>query len=155
MSDSKTGQGVDQSLYNRFSAWEMCLLALCAWREARNQGQDGMLAVCWSIRNRVFKAGKTWWGDDWEEVILHKWQYSSFNPDDPNAKLLPSDPSVDSTWSNALAAAERAYLGWGIDPTRGATHYYNPKIVVAPPWVGSSTTIFKVQIGDHRFYTAD
>ncbi len=148
-------QGTDEPIFTKPTAWEFILLALCAWREARNQGSVGMLAVAWSIRNRVMKPGKTWWGDDWEDVIEKPWQYSSFNANDPNAKLLPGDPAKDLTWSSALDAAERAYLGLGIDPTGGATHYYNPKVVTTPPaWVSAPGTVFIKQIGEHLFYTA-
>jgi N-acetylmuramoyl-L-alanine amidase len=150
------GQGKDDNLFNKATSWEFILLALCAWREARDQGFNGMLAVCWSVRNRVAKPGKTWWGDDWEEVILKPWQYSSFNPNDPNATKLPGDPANDPSWANALACAERAYLGMGVDPTLGATHYYNPKVVkTSPPWVTAPKTVFKTQIGDHYFYVAE
>lgn len=134
-------------------AWELTLLALCAWREARDQGAEGMLAVCWSVRNRVLKPGKTWWGDDWEEVVLAKAQYSSFNPGDPNATLLPGDPTKDPSWAAALDAAERAYYGLGVDPSLGATHYYATSIP-APAWTTAPGTIFRVQIGAHKFYTA-
>lgn len=146
-------QGDGEKLYTSTTAWEMCLLALCVWREARNQAFDGKLAVAWSIRNRVMKVGKTWWGDTWEEVIEKKWQYSSFNADDPNAKLIPGNPVDDLSWAESLQAAERAYLGLGIDPSQGATHYYNPSIVGAPAWIADAT--FTVKIQDHSFYIAN
>ena len=147
-------QGVDWPNYNRKQAYEMVLLALCVWREARNQPFEGKLAVAWSIRNRVMKPGKTWWGDDWETVILKRWQYTSFEKSDPNACLLPTDPALDKTWDDSLVCAERAYLSSGVDTSQGATHYYNPKIVAAPAWVNAPGTRFVVEIGDHRFYVA-
>lgn len=140
--------------YTKEQAWELSLLALCAWREARNQGWDGMLAVAWSVRNRVQKPGKTWWGDDWEAVIEQKWQYSSFNPDDPNAKLLPGDPGKDPVWADALRAAEIAYAGYGVDPTLGSTHYHTIQMNPFPDWVKDPRTEFMLQIGSHRFYKA-
>ncbi len=151
MPDMKQGDG--EKIYTTVTAWQLCLLALCVWREARDQGFTGKLAVAWSIRNRVMKAGKTWWGDTWEEVIEKKWQYSSFNPDDPNAKLLPGDPATDPAWAASLQAAERAWLGFGPDPSQGATHYYNPSMVTAPAWVASATLTVKIQ--DHSFYIAN
>ena len=39
-----------------------------------------------------------WWGDDWESVVLHPWQYSSFNANDPNAVKLPGNPNNDAVW---------------------------------------------------------
>lgn len=140
-------------MYNKYQAWELSLIALCCWREARNQGFDGMLAVAWSIRNRVMAPGKQWWGEDWEEVLLKRWQYTSFEKTDPNAVLLPGDPSTDKAWKDAIDCADRAYLGAGVDPTNGATHYY--AVSIPPPkWVNAVGTVFKVQIGDHRFYQA-
>jgi spore germination cell wall hydrolase CwlJ-like protein len=141
--------------YTRETAWELALLALVVWREASNQGFDGMLAVAWSIRNRVLKPGKTWWGDDWEEVILKRWQYTSMERSDPNATRVPGDPAKDPSWADALRAAELAYLGDAVDPTEGATHYYNPIAVRdTPAWVTAAGTRFVKQIGLHRFYVA-
>lgn len=144
-------QGLDEKQFTRTQAWELCLVALCVWREARNQPFEGKLAVAWSIRNRVAK--KSWMGKDWEEVVLKKWQYSSFNPNDPNAVLLPGDPVNDKAWADSLVCAERAYLGIGVDPSLGSTHYHTKSI--HPAWVDDKATVFKVEIGDHRFYVAN
>ena len=137
--------------YTVEQAWELVLLALCAWREARDQGRDGMLAVCWAVRNRVMKSGKTWWGDDWEEVMLKRWQFTSFEKSDPNASILPGDPKTDVAWAGALWAAEQAYAGV-MNPIGGATHYYNPSVITAPAWVVGAT--FIKRIGKHSFYEA-
>jgi spore germination cell wall hydrolase CwlJ-like protein len=153
--DGQLNQGDEPKSYTRDEAWELDLLAICVWREARDQGFLGMCAVAWSIRNRVKKPGKTWWGDDWEEVILKPWQFTSMRKGDPNASLLPGDPKSDPSWANARIAAERAYLGMGVDVSQGATHYYNPKVVKVPPkWVTASDTRHILDIGDHRFYVA-
>jgi len=138
---------------NLASSWDVALLGLCAWREARNQGRDGMVAVCWSVRNRVFHPSIHWWGKSWPGVILHPYQYSSFNHDDPNALLLPADPKQDSSWADALQAAHDVYTPVAPDPTSGATHYYVDGSPV-PAWVHEPSTIFTVQIGKHRFYKA-
>jgi N-acetylmuramoyl-L-alanine amidase len=149
------GLNPEQVRYTRSQAYEVALLALVIWREAQNQGYDGMLGVGWSIRNRVLKPGKTWWGDDWEEVILKRWQYTSMEKSDPNATKMPGDPGKDIAFANALQAAELAYCGIGADPTDGATHYYNPKAVAAPAWVTHPATVYKGAIGDHLFYIAN
>ena len=140
-------------MYTKEQSWELCLLALCAWREARDQGYLGMLAVCWSIKNRA--TNPNWWGGDYESVIEKPWQYSSFNPTDPNDKLLPGNPSKDAVWAAALQAAEMAYTGQVKDPTDGSTHYFNPTAVtVTPAWVTAPGTEFKIKIGAHSFYKA-
>lgn len=137
-------------MYTKEQAWELSLLALCAWREARDQGQEGMLAVCWSIRNRV--NNPSWWGKSWREVIQKKWQFSSFNHGDPNAELLPA--TDDPVWPLALDAAEIAYAGQGSDPTLGSSHYYATTMKAPPDWAAAPGTVFKIQIGGHRFYLA-
>lgn len=142
-------------LYSKEQAWELSLLALTIWREGQNQGAAGMLAIGWSIRNRVLRAGKTWWGDDWEEVILKPWQYTSMMASDPNAVKLPGDPSIQKPWADALAAAEAAYSGAGVNPIGDATHYYNPRVVAEPAWVKAPGSKFIKQVGDHRFYIAN
>ena len=141
------------------SAWKFSLLALAAWREGRDQGYNGMVAICWSIRNRAFAPGFNWWGNDWDEVILKPWQYSSFNANDPNATKMPDSKKDSLSWNTALDAAEVVFDAWldkSIkDPTNGATHYYNPKAVASTPkWVTDPTTVFLCQIGDHLFYRA-
>lgn len=148
-------QGDEHKTLGRLSAWEMILMALTAWLEGQDQGEQGMLAICWVIRNRVLKAGKTWWGDDWEDVVLKKWQFSALAESKRLDAALPGDPEKVPTWGIALKVAEVTYLGMGIDPTNGATHYYAPKLIAEPPWVKAPGTIFKCQIGDHLFYKAN
>lgn len=141
--------------YDLAQAWEVSLLALLVWREARDQDWRGKLAVAFSVRNRVTKGGVKWWGNDWEEIIEKRWQYTSFEKSDPNSSLLPGDPEKDASWKESLAAAEVAYLGVGGDPSQGATHYYNPKVVAKPAWVDAAGTVFRCTVGDHWFYTAN
>lgn len=138
-------------LLNRDQAWEYALLALCVWREARGEVYSGKLGVAWSVRNRVMTPGKTWWGDDWEEVILKPWQYSAFNPGDPNAVKFPGDPKKDPAWLECMQAAEDAYSGISADPTGGATHYY---AVGTPQPAWAITAQFKAQLGNQLFYRA-
>lgn len=139
-------------LLNGGQAWEYCLLALCVWREARGESWQGKLGVAWSIRNRVMRPGQTWWGDDWETVILKRWQYSSFNADDPNARLIPGDPTTDFSWAQCLSVAEDVYSNSVADPTNGATHYHAASMNPPPKW--AETAQFKVQLGNHLFYIA-
>lgn len=142
-------------LLNRTQAWEFALFALTIWREARGEPHRGKLGVAWSIRNRVMKPGKDWWGNDWEEVILKKWQYSSISdPSDPNVKILPGDPKTDATWAECLAVAEDVYGNIVADPTGGATHYHAAWMTgdKLPKW--AETAQFKVQLGNHLFYVA-
>jgi N-acetylmuramoyl-L-alanine amidase len=141
----------DNSTYSH--VWSYVLLALCAWREARNQGRDGMRAVCWTVRNRVMTRPEHWWGATYPAVILGPWQYSSFHQGDPQCTLFPFEPKNDPAWQDALEVADEVFLGIGDDPTKGATHYYADSIP-PPSWAQSPDTVFTVQIGAHRFYKA-
>jgi spore germination cell wall hydrolase CwlJ-like protein len=132
--------------YTAQQAYELGLLILCVWREARGAGQAAQLGVAWSIRNRV-KSGITWWGSTWDSVILAREQYSSFNPNDPNAVKIPKE--TDPQFANCLVAAEAAYNGTGTDPTNGSTSYYDSSIP-APDWAATMT--FVIQIDTLKFY---
>lgn len=136
-------------MYTPDQAYEFSLLLLCIWREARGESDEAKQAVGWCIRNRVFRPGKTWYGDDWEDVILKPWQFSSFNASDPNATKfpLPTDPSFRS----CLYAAKYAYEQLGGDPTMGATYYFDDSLAANPPkW--AATMRRTVQIGKLIFY---
>jgi N-acetylmuramoyl-L-alanine amidase len=134
-------------MYNAEQSYELILLMLCIWREARGESMDAKHAVGWCIRNRVMKPGKTWWGDDWETVILKPWQFSSFNPNDPNATKfpLPGDPS----FSECLLAAKHVYDATFPDQTLGSTSYHDTSI--APPF-WAAVMDKTVQIGRLIFY---
>lgn len=154
-------QGDEHKTLGRYSAWEYILMALTAFYEAADQGEEGMRAVCWTIRNRALMPGNQWYGNDIEEVVLKKWQYSALAGKQAGGKegalsdILPGDPSKNPAWATALHVAESTYLGMGIDPTNGATHYYAPKLVGEPKWVKAPGTTFKKEIGDHLFYKAN
>lgn len=142
-------------LLNPAQVWEVALLALTVWREARGESWQGKLGVAWSIRNRTMHPGQDWWGNDWEEVILKKWQYSSISdPNDPNIKLLPGDPRSDPSWSDCLTIACKVYSNSIADPTGGATHYHSAFMATPPAWVRAPGTSFHCRLGNHLFYTA-
>jgi len=138
-------------LLNKNQAWEFALLALCIWREARGEGFQAKRAVGHVIRNRVMDPSKSWFSGDWEKVILQPFQFSSFNPGDPNAAKFPGDPKTTPGWQECLDAAEDVYSGLMSDPTNGATHYFDKSLKDNPPkW--AATAQFKVQIGNMYFY---
>lgn len=126
--------------------YETILLALCVWREARNQSTDAKRAVAWSIKNRVLNP--TWWGTDWVSVILKPFQYSSFNRNDPNAVKLPI--LTDNSWQACMEIAQEVHNG-GTDTTNGATHYFDKSLDNNPPtWVNEM--VHTCDIGDFHFY---
>jgi spore germination cell wall hydrolase CwlJ-like protein len=130
-------------------AYQFGLLPLVIWREAQNQGYIGMLAVGWVIRNRVLNP--SWWGTDWVSVILKKFQFSSFNWNDPNYGKFPKGD--EPSWQDALRAALDAFLGSMADPTNGATYYFDRSLDSSPPkWSTGGSTVHTKDIGAFHFY---
>ena len=130
-------------------AYQFGLLPLVIWREARNQPLEAMIGVAWTIRNRVNKPG--WWGSDWPSVILRKWQFSSFNWNDPNYQKFPIGNEPE--WELCLRAAADVFTNSVSDLTEGATHYYDKSLDATPPnWAVDGSMVRTVSIGAFRFF---
>lgn len=134
-------------MYTIDQTYELNLLALVVWREARGEIVPAKNAVAWSIRNRVMHP--SWWGTDWISVILKPLQYSSFNHGDPNSTKWPLP--LDQSWMACQEAAEDAYASVGVDPVSGATHYYDTSIA-APLWAQSDTMTHVLDVGHLKFW---
>ena len=120
---------------------EQHCLALNLYWEARGEGRHGMLAVGWTVLNRmqssrfpatpcgvVFQGGErppcefSWWCDGKSDR-----------------------PRDQRSWQTALIVAD-LLVNPPSDPTHGALFYHNTSI--RPPWNRART----VQIGRHIFY---
>lgn len=134
-------------MYTPEQAYQLILLFICIWREARGEPDSAKLGVGWVVRNRVLKTGKSWWGDDWVNVVLKKYQFSSFNTGDPNTTKfpMPDDPS----YGPCLLAAKYAYEATAPDPTFGATYYHDTSIT-PPSWAADMDKT--CQLGKLVFY---
>jgi spore germination cell wall hydrolase CwlJ-like protein len=132
------------------TAYGLALMAVCIWREARNQSRDGKIAVAWVIRNRA--EHPTWWGGpDIASVVTKPKQFSCFNADDPQVALWPS--INDGGFRECMEIADAVLAGGTQDPTSGADHYYAKWMDakgVTPAWAASYTHV--KDIGDHRFF---
>lgn len=95
------------------------ILALAVWREARGEDAVGKYLVAQTIENRV---KDTRWPDTYQSVITQKWQFSAFNPNDPNAARFPDDSETGAVWTECVEAA-CAVLAYGLDFSLGANHY--------------------------------
>lgn len=125
------------------------ILQCCIWGEARGESLDGKVAVGNVVKNRVEHPG--WWGDDWHSVCLKRWQFSCFNPNDPNfPKMLEG---VKARWSDPLWR-EIWWIAKGIigkkwqDNTNGANHYCH--IRINPSWSRDRHEV--ARIGNHKFF---
>lgn len=96
-------------------------VALCMWREARGEGQDGMRAVGHVIRNR----GERWYAhfvDPFHFAVYAKNQFPSMSdPADPNYRRFPAD--VDPQWQFCTAISPKILDRSDVDLTGGALYY--------------------------------
>ena len=123
--------------------FDICSAALCAWREARGEGRDGIRAVLHVIANR-----STLWHKTWSQIIYQHLQFSSMTyGQDPQLSSVPAPP--DSNFIDCYEIAKSIHDGGDFDLTNGATHYFNPGIVL-PKWAASMTKV--ASIGHHDFY---
>ena len=148
---------------------EHAILALTAFLEARNQPVQGIVAVMYSVINRM-KIGTR--GKTIAEVCYWPWQYSCWNTGDPNLtrgsriamKLIDGESlEIESdliVFQTCIFLADRILDRLNIvreqvlDPSFGATHYYNPQAVEkSPDWADPKTGSKKTkQIGQHMFF---
>jgi spore germination cell wall hydrolase CwlJ-like protein len=128
------------------------VLARTIYGEARGEGMAGMIAVGWTIRNRVNDGkDKSWWGEGYAGVCQAPYQFSCWNKNDPNYPYLSgAKPIPAAEFAKCKAAAIAVIDGTMADPTGGATHYYAATMPRPPAWTGVATKT--VVIGQHIFY---
>lgn len=131
------------------------VVALTIWGEARGEGLAGMAAVASVIRNRAVHPRVRWWGTGFRDVCLKPEQFSVWNENDPNRRLLisigqgsPLPSAMVPTWIAAQMLATEVMDGRFPDITGGADHYHS--LDVAPPWSKGRTPIKRM--GQHVFY---
>jgi len=128
------------------------LLARTIYGEARGESVRGMEAVAAVIVNRVRRSrerGGYWWGNDLAQVCAKPWQFSCWNPGDPNRAKIERVGMENRVFQCCLRIARRATTGTLDDPTGGATHYHT--LAANPPWARGRVP--SAEIGNHLFYT--
>jgi len=128
---------------------DQLILAMVAFDEASDQGQDGIRAQIWSVLNR-HAAGKWYSRKTLAGTCLLSWQYSALNNGDPNRERGAEVSLQDPTYQMCQLEVLRALSGITKDPVFGATHYYADGTDI-PAWA-YAPAIFTIQIGKHRFY---
>lgn len=123
------------------------ILARTAWGEARGEGIAGMAAVMTVPLNRARSPG--WWGHDIVSCCKHPYQFSCWNPSDPNLPLLLAVTEADLQFRWATFLAQAATAGLLGDPTNGAVNYYAHG-TTAPDWAIGMTPC--AIIGRHLFF---
>lgn len=129
--------------------YEIFLLALCAWREARGEGLDGMVAVMHVVRNRCWA-----WHKGWQRAITEHGQFSSMSVVG-DSQTITWPEAGDVSFGIAMAQAAAVHNGAGDDPTNGALYYWNP-LTATSEWFRSNIATKRVmtaQIGKHQFFS--
>lgn len=127
--------------------WDVAIIALCAWREARGDGREGMRAVMHVVKNRAKAAGHSW-----ASICAAPWQFSALTAHgDPELVIFPVHGQRD--WESFETAMQLASdLLEGIDTediTGGATHYFADGIP-QPSWAKGMTQT--ARIGRQTFF---
>jgi spore germination cell wall hydrolase CwlJ-like protein len=138
-----------------FSADDLDNLCLCAWREARNQGSDGIRAVMHVVVNRT----KAWYHqrqDPLHDCIYAKNQFTSMSvSSDPEYHLQPA--AGDAQYAYCLGIAPDVLAETDPDLTNGARYYADLKYVTSGWFVTSIVNCPDVHpqtavIGKQTFY---
>ncbi len=131
---------------------ELDVMARTVWGEARGEGLQGMQAVAHVILNRVIiaqKQGGYWWGNTILQVCQKPYQFSCWNKDDPNHRLVIAvNEESDPVFATAKRTCSRVLLGFLPDITGGADHYHARNIL--PHWAEGQRP--SARIGRHVFY---
>lgn len=103
-------------------------VAKTIYGEARGEIHLGKIAVAWVIRNRVLmdvgKDGRDdWWGEGYADVCLKPYQFSCWNPSDPQSRILKDVQFHELLDSGCITAAALVLGNRTPDPTNGCTHY--------------------------------
>ncbi len=139
---------------NDLTGREIDILARTIFGEARGESIQGKRAVAAVVMNRVRRARRAsavtyWWGNDTINVCQKPWQFSCWNPGDPNREKIEAVTSKNRAFQTCLKVAKEAAANQLADPTGGATHYHAKS--VRPPWARNRTP--SAEIGNHLFYT--
>jgi len=123
---------------------ELWVWAATVWGEARGEPLLGQVAVAWVVENR---RRDDRWPDSHLEVCVQPAQFSVWWDEDVISDLMGlslDSPGFDAALYSTLAVR----VGQMRDPTKGATHYYNPDLA-SPGW--AEDMVETARIGRHRF----
>ena len=106
-------------------------LAKTIYGEARGESVETMLAVGWVIRNRL-QAKR--YGDTYKDVVLQRKQFSCWNKDDPNYKVIKG-VIKGSLWEVCIGVAIVVMQSAEKhNPVVGVRHYYDKSMDSNPPY---------------------
>jgi spore germination cell wall hydrolase CwlJ-like protein len=139
-----------------YSDFDLDIAALTVWAEARGESIEGQKAVIHVIRNRWQNPG--WWsrqaGDGIEDdtlaaVCRDRYQFSCWNPSDPQSKRLHNPETLKRPDVQRIRQLVETTLREP-DFTGGADHYCTKKVAPYTRWAKGRKPV-KV-VGSHQFY---
>lgn len=119
--------------------------ALCAWKENRGYGQQGMQSVINVLMNRAKAHGTSVYAEAYRPL-----QFSSMSYQHDPQLLIQPQPS-DPQFAIANELARSAAAGTLEDITGGAQFYFAKSMDADPPFWAKKMTPTAV-IGDQRFF---
>lgn len=142
-----------------FSDLDLDTMALTVWAEARGEAIIGQRAVAWVIRNRWEQSG--WWSrqrgdgipdDTVQAVCRDPWQFSCWNPSDPQSHRLHEPATLRREDVQSIRSICERVLNESRDddPTLGSDHYCTRLIAPHTKWAIGRKPI--ASIGNHLFY---
>lgn len=130
-------------------------IALTLWGEARGERVEGRIAVACILRNRL-RLGRSHWGRTYVDVCLSPYQFSCWNEDDPNHKLLidladqVEGGLIPDRLTECLWIAD-GLIADTISERVGACTHYHADSMTPPNWAKDKTALHT--IGHHLFYS--
>lgn len=110
--------------------FEKAVVAVCCWRENREDGYYGQIAIGHVINNRA-KAG--WFGGNQYMNVVAKDQFSSMTiPDDPQLDKYPLES--DTEFQKVLANIDALFENELLDRTGGALYYADLSFIQENGW---------------------
>jgi spore germination cell wall hydrolase CwlJ-like protein len=122
------------------------MVALCLWREARSEGEAGMIAVGHCILNRAARRKTSAFTE-----VTRPWAFSSITAHgDRQLNIWPKEN--DASWITAQRIASDLFSkDKPADPTKGSTLYYDDSISFPATWNRKVVTA-TVKIGRLNFF---
>ena len=131
------------------SAQDCLTLAKTVYGEARGESYQGQCEVAWTVINRL--ASGRWYGRrNLAETCLVPYQYSCWNPDDPNRLAMDGLTLDDSVFQVSMCAALASVHSIVLPHYPGMTHYFVTG-TSTPEWAKGKTPEYVV--GKHEFYS--
>ena len=111
----------------------------------KNGGIEALAAVGHVIMNRAIRSGSSI-----ESECLKPWQFSCWNKNDPNRKVIENVTLENPIYKLCYIVAKRVICNEIEDITGGSTHYYSAYMKNPPYWAKNKPPTAK--IGSHIFF---